>query len=124
MKINKLRLKNFRAYEEIEIEFHEHFNIVIGVNGTGKTAVLEGLTIAIGSFFLGIDYAENRHIKSEDIRVVNTEYDINEQFPVEVEAWGEVNGEAASWLRELTGPRNKTTYVKAMNIKEMAKNMQ
>ncbi len=124
MRIDKLRLKNFRAYEEIEMEFHPRFNIIIGSNGMGKTAVLEALTISIGSFFLGIDYAENRHIKPEDIRVVNTDYDINEQFPVEVETWGELNGQALSWLRELTGPKNKTTYVNAQDIKNAAKDMQ
>jgi predicted ATP-binding protein involved in virulence len=124
MKIDKIRLKNFRAYQEIELEFHPNFNIVIGINGTGKTAVLEALTIAIGSFFLGVDYAETRHIKSEDIRITNTEYDMNEQFPVEVEAWGELDGQKLHWLRELTGPKNKTTYVNAMEIKNASKAIQ
>lgn len=124
MKINKLRLKNFRAYQEIEVEFHPNFNIIIGGNGTGKTAILEGLTIATGSFFLGIDYAENRHIQNDDIRVTNSEYDINEQFPVEVEAWGEIEDDPLRWTRELTGPKNKTTYVKALDIKNKAKDIQ
>ncbi len=124
MRIDKLRLKNFRAYEATEIEFHPHFNIVIGSNGVGKTAVLEALTIAMGSFFLGIDYAETRHIRPEDIRVVNSEYDINEQFPVEIETWGEVNSEILNWTRELTGPKNKTTYINALNIKNMARTIQ
>ncbi len=124
MRIDKLRLRNFRAYEEIEIEFHPNFNIVIGGNGTGKTAILEALTITVGSFFLGIDYAETRHIKAEDIRVTNSEYDINEQFPVEVEAWGEVSEEPMQWLRELTGPKNKTTYVHAQSIKNAARDIQ
>ncbi|NJL12049.1 MAG: AAA family ATPase [Microscillaceae bacterium] len=124
MRIDKLRLKNFRAYEDLEMEFHPNFNIVIGSNGTGKTAILEALTVAIGSFFLGVDYAETRHIRPEDIRVLNSEYDINEQFPVEIEAWGELNGQPLQWKRELTGPKNKTTYVNAMNIKQVAKEMQ
>lgn len=124
MRIDKLRLKNFRNYEEITFEFHPHFNIFIGTNGTGKTAVLEALTIAMGSFFLGMDYAENRHIQQDDIRIVNSEYDINEQFPVEVECWGTLNGKSVNWLRELTGPKNKTTYVKALEIKNMAREIQ
>ena len=72
MKIHRLRLKNFRGYEEINMDFHPNFNIVIGSNGTGKTAILESLTIAMGSFFLGIDYAETRHITTEDIRITNS----------------------------------------------------
>ena len=124
MRIDKLCLKNFRAYEDIEIEFHPNFNIIIGGNGTGKTAILESLTIAAGSFFLGIDYAETRHIKSEDIRVTNSEYDINEQFPVEVEAYGELSSKKLHWKRELTGPKNKTTYVNAQQMKNAAKKIQ
>ena len=54
------------------MDFHPNFNIVIGSNGTGKTAILESLTIAMGSFFLGIDYAETRHITTEDIRITNS----------------------------------------------------
>jgi len=47
MKIHKLRLKNFRGFEEKIIPFHPHFNVIIGINGTGKTAILEGLCVAI-----------------------------------------------------------------------------
>ncbi|MDM8562131.1 AAA family ATPase [Candidatus Marithioploca araucensis] len=124
MKIHKLRLKNFRGFEEKIINFHPHFNVIIGVNGTGKTATLEGLCVAIGSFFLGIDYAENRHIQNDDIRIVNYEDDMQEQFPVQVDCWGTVLDQNLNWQRELTGHHNKTTFIKAKNIKELSKNIQ
>lgn len=124
MKIHKMRLRNFRAYADMEIEFHPRFNVIIGNNGIGKTAILEALTVAIGSFFLGIDYAENRGIQPDDIRITNSEYDLNEQFPVEIEAWGTIDGKETSWLRELTGPKNKTTFAKATEIKNIAKSLQ
>ncbi|NJO00764.1 MAG: AAA family ATPase [Bacteroidia bacterium] len=54
MKIYKLRVKNFRAYEEIEIEFHPNFNIIIGGNGTGKTAILEAITMLLVLSFWGL----------------------------------------------------------------------
>ncbi|NJO00765.1 MAG: hypothetical protein HC880_02920 [Bacteroidia bacterium] len=56
--------------------------------------------------------------------MVNSEYDINEQFPVEIEAWGELNKQQLHWLRELTGPKNKTTYMHAQSIKNVAREMQ
>ncbi len=119
-----MRLRNFRAYADTEIVFNPHFNVIMGNNGMGKTAILEALTVAIGSFFLGIDYAENRGIQPDDIRITNTEYDLNEQFPVEIEAWGTLDGQDLTWLRELTGPKNKTTFAKATDIKNKAKNLQ
>ncbi len=124
MKINHLHLQNFRAYKELSIDFHPNFNIIIGGNGVGKTAILEALTISIGSFFLGIDYAENRSIQNEDIRIVTQDFDINQKFPVKIDTIGEINGEVIEWTRELTGAKTKTTHVNAKNIKEIAKKMQ
>jgi len=40
MKIDKLKLKNFRCFENINIEFSPHFNIIIGDNASGKTTLL------------------------------------------------------------------------------------
>jgi len=62
MKINQL--KNFRGFQEISIDFQPHFNIIIGDNSCGKTAALEGLAIAVASFFLGIDGISSRDIQS------------------------------------------------------------
>ena len=55
MKINRIDLKNYRCFEEISLELHPKFNLIVGVNGTGKTAILEAIRIAIGSLFLGVD---------------------------------------------------------------------
>ncbi|RKZ51819.1 MAG: hypothetical protein DRR16_07320 [Candidatus Parabeggiatoa sp. nov. 3] len=47
MKIEQLKLKNFRCFENITIEFSPHFNIIIGNNASGKTALLRGGSVAI-----------------------------------------------------------------------------
>jgi len=64
MIINRLKLKNFKGFEELSVEFHPHFNVVIGINRSGKTSLLEGLRIGLGSFFLGIDEQEVRSPES------------------------------------------------------------
>jgi len=45
MKLNRLKLVNFRNYENLEIEFSPNINIIIGENGVGKTNILEGIYI-------------------------------------------------------------------------------
>ena len=45
MKINKLNLKNFRNYSNIEIKFNKGMNIFIGDNAQGKTNLLEAIEI-------------------------------------------------------------------------------
>ncbi|MEI8572600.1 AAA family ATPase [Methylomonas sp. EFPC1] len=54
MKINKLNLSNFRCFENYEIDFSDRFTLLIGDNGSGKTAVLDALKLAINPFILGL----------------------------------------------------------------------
>lgn len=45
MFIEKLKLKNYRNYEEINIEFDPNINIIYGNNAEGKTNILESIYI-------------------------------------------------------------------------------
>ena len=43
MYIQNLKLKNFRNYEDLDIEFSPQKNIFYGLNGQGKTNIIEAL---------------------------------------------------------------------------------
>lgn len=43
MKQLTLDLKNFRKFEELHLDFHPRFTLLMGVNGTGKSSVLQGV---------------------------------------------------------------------------------
>lgn len=43
MKVNSLKLRNFRNYHEIELEFQKGVNYIQGDNGTGKTSLVEAI---------------------------------------------------------------------------------
>ena len=43
MKINSLKLTNFRNYDRFEINFHNNLNIICGNNGVGKTNLVEAI---------------------------------------------------------------------------------
>jgi predicted ATP-binding protein involved in virulence len=47
MKIRELYLKNFRGFKEQQIKFSENFTVIAGINGNGKTAILEALALLI-----------------------------------------------------------------------------
>ncbi len=48
MKIKKISLTNFRQYKSEEIEFPEsNFIVCIGINGSGKTTVLDGIAMCL-----------------------------------------------------------------------------
>ncbi len=43
MKLNSLKLHNFRNYEKIELHFNNTLNIIYGKNGVGKTNLVEAI---------------------------------------------------------------------------------
>ena len=47
MHISKLRIRNFRCIENLELPFDSGLNVIIGENNTGKTAVLDALRIIL-----------------------------------------------------------------------------
>ncbi|NCN96089.1 MAG: AAA family ATPase, partial [Rhodoferax sp.] len=42
MRLETLRLQNFRGFENREFRLHPEFNLIVGGNGAGKTSFLEG----------------------------------------------------------------------------------
>lgn len=45
MILRKLKLQNFRGYRDVEFEFDDCMNVLIGKNDVGKSTVLEALEI-------------------------------------------------------------------------------
>ena len=54
MKIQHLKLLNFRNYEKLELEFSSNYNIIYGNNGVGKTNLIESIyVLALTKSFRG-----------------------------------------------------------------------
>lgn len=70
MRIHTLTIENFRCFERQSFEFSPQFNVFVGENGKGKTAVLDALAVGVGSFLLGVSHASPRVFVDDDIRVV------------------------------------------------------
>lgn len=100
MRLETLRLQNFRGYADHEFVLHPRFNLVIGENGTGKTSFLEAAAIAIGSWLLGFPGHDSRSIRERDVRhvfdLVEKRYRELPQHPVRVKATGFVHIAKAS----------------------------
>lgn len=125
MRINQLQIKNFRGYESLSVNFQPHFNLIIGDNGSGKTALLQALTVAISSYFLGIRNVASKGILKNDVRIATYEYSEEYQFPVEVGAIGTINDNDFSWTRSLNGlGKSRTINRQAKNIQEYAEYLQ
>ncbi|MEG0261269.1 MAG: AAA family ATPase [Lysinibacillus sp.] len=128
MKIKELELQNFHGFESRHITLSDHFTVLIGNNGTGKTAILDGLAIALGSFLSGFKGVNSRHIRKDEIHqkqfFLSGKLDIQEQYPVSVKAVGELDNIAFSWAREINGEGGSTTSKNAKEIIDYAASIQ
>ncbi|GAA5952783.1 hypothetical protein JCM21900_005801 [Sporobolomyces salmonicolor] len=61
--IKRVRLENFMCHYATEVKFGPQVNFLVGVNGSGKSAILTGITMALG----GNAKATNRGQKGGDL---------------------------------------------------------
>lgn len=124
MRIDRLEIRNFKGFERREFLLHPEFNLVVGDNGTGKTTLLEALSVAVGSWFLGLRGYDTRNIRSDDVRLLGQaapgDVRWEQQFPCSVKATGAVNGRALVWERTLNSAKGRTSYGGARDIKQLA----
>lgn len=129
MTIGKIKIKNFKGFTDEVFELNARFTVFIGDNAKGKTSILDAIAIAAGCYMRGIDVAtkEARSIDKKEVRIKTIDGQPRPQLPVEIEAFGIVNGIDLSegWKRTVdklnTGA--KTTYVNAKNIERIASEM-
>jgi predicted ATP-binding protein involved in virulence len=112
MKLSKIYLHNFRCYEEAWFQFHPNFTVLIGENGKGKTAVLDAIAIALGTYFQGSGIkAGQSGIRKTDARFVRREKgDESYREPlteVYIKAYAEIV-EPYSWLSALLLKKDPT----------------
>lgn len=68
MYIKKILIKNFKAIEEMELEFAPGVNLLIGDNGVGKTSVMEAIAIGLSGILKGVSGVPVKNILQNDIR--------------------------------------------------------
>lgn len=82
MLIQNIVLKNFRCFKDVAIDF-ESLSIIVGENGTGKTAILEAINYAFSSSFLS-SRIEEQDFNCSDENVIEIQVHLTESFIVQV----------------------------------------
>jgi predicted ATP-binding protein involved in virulence len=104
MNIKDITIENFRGIEHLQLSFNPQFNLIIGENGQGKTAVLEAIAVGIGCFFTGIPGVAARHIRDEDIRYFKSvEGSYEYARPTKVEITASLLGDQFRWHKSREG---------------------
>jgi predicted ATP-binding protein involved in virulence len=107
IKIEKLRLENFRCFRDIDLTLHPELTVLIAENGQGKSSILDAVRIALWPFVSSFDLARNAFndpgnaITIDDVRLIKLETgDMARQLPARVAMTGDFgDGNRRTWIR-------------------------
>ena len=85
MFLSKLKLKNFRKYENLEVSFKDGLNGLIGENDSGKTTIIDAIRI-----LLGTQSYEYYYIDEKDFSNPNEEMEIECTFSFKDNSYSKV----------------------------------
>jgi predicted ATP-binding protein involved in virulence len=119
MKIDKIEIKNFKLFSEQEFTFNPAFNLLIGINGSGKTSILRAIAVALGGWAHAYIKDENniRPILNEEIREIQIDnrFDKSKLTSIKaygtseiVDRYGEKKNGKANWMRTRKEGKDET----------------
>ena len=126
MRLDKLRVQNYRCFGEFEIDFDPHLTILIASNGGGKTTILDAARVALWPFVKGFDLGsqtgKSATIQNEDVRLARfSDGNMESQVPSAIEAWGEwVDGTGQDhWLQQRLSLKKSTNTIGDLGSKAL-----
>lgn len=105
MRVTSLKLANVRAIEAAEFQFRRSFNLLVGVNGVGKTSTLDALCVCLSAFMKRANKLNTRvgSFRTDDIR--------DGANALTVECGGQIHSSEHRYLihrpRDASAPREK-----------------
>jgi recombinational DNA repair ATPase RecF len=114
MTIDSIHITNFKGFADASFDLNPHFTVFIGNNATGKTSVLDALSVALGAFFIEIPGMNSRPIRRSEIRLLWQDGQPKEQRPVSVEAQGRLDGVSLKWKRDIVKKTTSPQYAKTI----------
>lgn len=128
MYISSLVAKNFKGFSRFECQFPRPFSLLIGENASGKTSVLDALSVGLGALFLEMNGGKQRPILPSEIRRARVESgqttNMEPQIPASVTCAGTLAGEALRWTRCKKRLEARTSRKQALALCEVAARLQ
>ena len=125
MKINRVKLFNYRCFKELELELNDSFTILVGNNGSGKSTILDGISLGLASYFVGMKGDSPKGIDKTDVRFetyeIGSRLERQPQYPARIDCCGEFCGKKIEWSRSKNTENGTTTYGDAAELTEIAK---
>lgn len=117
--ISNIELTNFKLFSEKSFEFNSEFNLIAGVNGSGKSSLLRALAISLAGWAHAYIKSNNnlRPIETDEVRLIekNGRFDLTKKtsiraigvFPIINRFNSKTNGKVC-WTRTRTEGSDST----------------
>lgn len=113
LRIDSLSVTNYRCFKKLEepIHFQPDLTVLVARNGEGKTAILDALKVAFGTFTNSFSVTTSAHFHVSDVHIASLHENINlgAVYPVSLNATGMIDGKLEKWSRMLQKARGRTT---------------
>lgn len=77
MKFERIQLTNFRAFKSLDLELHPQLNVIAGINGAGKTTVLDACAMSMSYLISQLSEEHQHNLKPHDLDIHNTEKELS-----------------------------------------------
>lgn len=77
MQLTSMSLENFRCFDKIDVTFDPQLTVFVGVNGAGKTAVLDAVAVLLKQMHLFVNNQYRNKINVYDVSVGATSTKLN-----------------------------------------------
>src|SRR5690606_28388748 len=104
MRIDSIHLTNYRCHASLQVDFKPGFNVIVGVNGSGKTSLLKAVCDALTGFsnYMSLPYGNYQALA--DVNVVRLKgeathgrFRFEPQYPVKVGAAADAFESGCVW---------------------------
>ncbi|OCH54104.1 MULTISPECIES: AAA family ATPase [Vibrio] len=90
MKLDSIEIENFKLFKHKKFEFNSNFNLIIGINGSGKTSLLNAVAVAVAGWAHSYIANDNnlRPIEDNEIREIQIDQRFDKTKETRIKAVG------------------------------------
>ncbi|OEZ55444.1 AAA family ATPase [Duganella sp. HH105] len=125
MKLESVRLRNFRLFSDVTCDLHPELTVFIANNGGGKTSILDAIRILFDTYLGAFPSGKGRGIRTSDVRTVSSNGEMPaaaQAYPVEIAGNGKLapTEDSIAWQRALNTAKAGTTVKDARPLAQYA----
>jgi len=122
MYINTVELTNIRGFTHAKLIFQPGFNLVVGVNGVGKTTILESVRVLLSHILTEIKspIIVKDYFSKSDININTNSLQLNSSFTVDEQSYEFLYRKSAKDYTIVQTEQPKRTKASVANIREEA----